>query len=196
MRIKLALFAVLALAGCGSVAPKATPASYDLAGAAVAWQPERPVVRGVGVFAPSWLGSTAIAYRLVYADPWRRQVYAHSRWTAPPAELIERALNRQTPAGAGACRLRLDVDDLAQVFDTPQASRLLLDVRAALIAPDRSTVLARKAFSLAQPASSADARGGVAATAAAVAALGFDLGNWLGQVADETPAIAQRCRGG
>ena len=194
MRIAPALVAALAVAACGGAVPKAEPASYDLGAVAVAWHSGSHGVRGVGVFAPSWLGGTAIAYRLLYADPLRRQVYAHSRWAAPPAALIERLLNRQTAAG-GACRLRLDVDDLAQVFDTPQTSRTLLDVRAALVAPDRDTVLARKAFSLAEPAPTADARGGVAATAAAVTALGGALDAWLAQLAREHPAIAQRCRG-
>ena len=193
MRLISTLFAVLAVSACGG-APVAEPASYDLAAVAVAWKPARPLVRDVGVIAPSWLGGTAIAYRLLYADPLRRQAYAESRWAAPPAELIERALNRQTGVGGG-CRLRLDLDDLEQVFDTPQTSRILLDVRASLVAPNRDAVLARKAFALMQPAPSADARGGGAAATTAVQELGGELAAWLAQLVRDTPAIAERCKG-
>lgn len=195
MRLPFVLLAALALSACVGTARRAEIASYDLGTVAVAWKPASPAVRGVGVFAPAWLGSTAMQYRLLYADPMRRLAYAESRWAAPPADLIERALNRQASAGGG-CRLRLDVDDLAQVFDTPQASRVLLDVRAALVAPNREAVLARKAFSLAPAAPSADARGGVAAVAAAVQALGGELNGWLAQLARQDPAVAERCKGG
>lgn len=195
MKLKtlLAVCAALLLAACAGAAKKDV-ASFDLGAASVAWKPAEPGLRGVGVFAPSWLGAPAMHYRLLYADPQRRLAYAESRWAAAPGELIERALNRQT-SPRGACRLRLDLDELAQVFDAPATSRVLLEARATLVGPNRDAVLARKAFAVAQPAPSADARGSAAAAAAAVQALGGELGLWLEQAARETPAIVQRCRG-
>ncbi|MDD5248915.1 MAG: ABC-type transport auxiliary lipoprotein family protein [Rhodocyclaceae bacterium] len=189
------LCAVLLLAACGGNvrAPRAT---YDLGTAAVVWRPAGLKLSGVSAAAPAWLATPAIAYRLLYAGGMRRDVYAESRWAGPPAALIERALNRQTPAPGGGCGLRLDVDELVQVFDTPQSSRILLDVRASLVAPDGNAVLARKAFSLARPAPTADARGGVAAAAAAVQALGGELGAWLDATARAAPPIARRCNAG
>ncbi|HEX8963493.1 MAG TPA: hypothetical protein VF801_10865, partial [Rhodocyclaceae bacterium] len=58
------------------------------------------------------------------------------------------------------------------------------------------TVLARKAFSVAEPAPSADARGGVIAAAAAVRELGAELNRWLAQTARSKPAVVQRCGAG
>lgn len=192
MRLFL-LLAVVALAACGGGIRPAPSAQYDLGTASVVWQPQRPPLRGIAVAAPSWLGGRDIHYRLLYADPLRRQAYAEGRWAAPPAELIERALSRQARGAGTGCTLRLELDELAQVFDAPQASRTLLEVRASLVAPERAALLARKAFALAAPAPSADARGGVAAAAAAVQALGGELGAWLEHLVRENPALAQRC---
>jgi cholesterol transport system auxiliary component len=190
----LAILIAFLLAGCiGNVRQTAT-ATLDLGSAEVAWRPASLPLRGVGVFAPAWLGTSALQYRLLYSDPARRMAYTESRWAAPPGDLVERMLNRQTPAQGGGCRLRLDLDELAQVFDTPQASRTLLDARASLVAPNGDAVLLRKAFSIARPAPTADARGGVAAAAAAVQALGGELGAWLEQAARDNPAVAARCR--
>jgi len=195
MRMPLLPLAALALSACVGNVRTTEVASFDLGTAAVVWQPTSVRLHRVEAQAPSWLAATAIQYRLLYADAMRRQAYAESRWAAQPAELIARALNRQTAAAPGGCRLSLELDELAQVFDSPQQSRVLLDVRASLVAPRGNEVLARKAFSLVRPAPSADARGGVAATAAAVQALGGELGAWLAQTAREHPAAAERCRG-
>lgn len=196
MRITLSLLAALALSACSGNVRQTAVASFDLGTAAVVWKPATVRLHSVEAGAPSWLAATAIQYRLLYADPLRRQSYTESRWAAPPAELIARALNRQTVTGEGGCRLNLDLDELTQVFDSPQQSRILLDVRASLMAPRGNDVLARKAFSLAHPAPSADARGGVSATAAAVQALGGELGAWLIQTARANPTAAERCKGG
>ena len=197
MRSSCLLLMAFLLGACGGGLRPPEPARFDLGDAAVVWKPGAMPLRGVAVVAPSWLAGSTLAYRLLYADPQRRHAYGESRWAAPPAELIERALNRQVgPAPAGGCRLRLDLDELAQVFDSPQASRALLDARASLVAPNRDGVLAQRAFSLAQPAPSADARGGVAATAAAVRALGAELNAWLESLASHAPEIARHCRAG
>ncbi len=195
MRLLLVVFAALALVACGGNAHRAETASFDLGVASPVWKPASPPLRAVGVFAPSWLATTAIQYRLLYADAMRRAAYAQSRWAAPPGELIERALDRQTFA-PGGCLLRLDIDELAQVFDSPQASRTLLDVRASLVAPDGGTVLARKAFSVAPSAPTPDARGGVIAAGAAVQELGGKLGAWLADLARASPLVTERCRAG
>ena len=195
MRLPLLLLASLSLAACVGNVRQADIANFDLGTAAIAWKPAEVRLRSVEVNAPSWLATSAIQYRLLYADAMRRQSYAESRWAAQPAELMARALDRQTAAAPGGCRLRLDIDELVQVFDAPTAARVLLDVRAGLVAPQGDAVLARKAFSVAQPAPSADARGGVAATGSALQALAGDLGAWLSQAAHENPAIAERCKG-
>jgi cholesterol transport system auxiliary component len=188
----LMLLPLFLLAACGGNVREAERATYDLGMAAVVWKPHKIAIDAVSVQAPSWLATPSIAYRLLYAGGAERRSYGESRWVAPPAELIERALNRQTSA-VGGCRLRLDVDDLIQVFDSPQASRVLLDVRASLLTPQGETILARRAFSVMQATSSPDARGGVAAAATATQALGSELRTWLTEIAETKPAVAHRC---
>lgn len=183
----------LLLFGCGGNVREAQRATYDLGPASVAWKPADIAIADVDVKAPTWLSGTAISYRLLYAGDMERNSYADSRWAAPPAELVERALNRQPSASTGGCLLRVDIDELIQVFDTPQASRTLFDARATLVAPGGETVLARRTFSVVRPAPSADARGAVVAAADAVRALGGELGEWLAATARAKPAIVQRC---
>ena len=138
-------------------------------------------------------------YRLLYAANQRRQSYADSRWVAPPAELLGHALRKRMLSGetGGACRLRVDLDEFAQVFDSAKASHVLLEARVQVVAPSGGDILARHSFSLSRPADSADASGGVAALTGAVEAFSTELHDWLGGL-DRAAAsglnIAQRCR--
>lgn len=187
------LTALLALSACGGNVRQTERASFDLGAASVVWQTEALPLQRVDVVAPTWLATNAIHYRLLYAEPLRRLAYQESRWAAPPAELVERALNRQPAAAGAACRLRIDIDEWVQVFDNPQRSRFVLELRATLLSARGDGVLARRAFALERPAASADARGGVEAAAATLRAVAGEIGQWLAQAARETPAVA-RCR--
>ena len=96
--------------------------------------------------------------------------------------MIQQRLIQQSglmPAGQGRtrCVLRVDIDEFAQVFDTPTASRGLIQGRAHLL--DRSrTSLASHDFRIEKPATSGDARGGVAALTLAVDQLVVNLLVW------------------
>ncbi|MDP2810156.1 MAG: ABC-type transport auxiliary lipoprotein family protein [Rhodocyclaceae bacterium] len=185
MRSTAILFLLLLLAGCAGTVRQPEVARLDLGLATPVWKPSSLALDGVDIQAPSWLAGTAMQYRQLNADPHRRLAYAESRWAAPPAELIERALSRNTPGAAG-CRLSIELDELIQVFESPQASHVLLEARAALLAPRSRIAIARKSFAISQPAAGADSRGGAAATSAAVRQLGDALNAWL------TP-LAARC---
>lgn len=198
---KAIFLAALLLAGCG-VGSKSISnlAYYDLG--AVQPAPNNRIVaslRSIDVFAVSWLDSSAMQYRLLNAASQRRQNYAESRWVAPPAELVGQALRKRMLSGeaGGACRLRVDLDEFVQFFDSAKASRAVLEARVQLLAPSGGDILARRSFSLSQPAASADASGGAAAMAGAVDAFARDLHDWLGGL-DRTGAaslnIAQRCK--
>ncbi len=198
---KTLLLAVLLLAGCGTGSKSlSSVANYDL-GAVQAASNNRIVasLRSIDVFAVSWLDSSAMQYRLLYAANQRRQSYAESRWVAPPAELLGHALRKRMLSGeaGGACRLRVDLDEFAQVFDSAKASHVLLEARVQLVAPSGGDIFARRSFSLSRAAASADAGGGVAALAVAVEAFSTELHDWLGGL-DRAAAsglnIAQRCR--
>lgn len=202
------MLAALLASACANPVRQPAAARFDLGGVAIAWQPRQLPLAGVDVAAPSWLATTALHYRLLYADAMRRQTYAESQWVAPPAELIERALRRQSAntngsgsagangigiGGVAGCRLQLDLDELVQVFDSPQRSSVQLEMRASLMPLHGDAVLARKAFAVVKPAASADAHGGVAATSAALQALADEMAVWLTAVARQSPEIGRRC---
>ncbi|MBK6630831.1 MAG: membrane integrity-associated transporter subunit PqiC [Betaproteobacteria bacterium] len=198
---KTLLLAALLLAGCGSGSKSlSSVAYYDLG--AVQPAPNNRIVaslRSIDVFAVSWLDSSAMQYRLLYAANQRRQNFAESRWVAPPAELIGHALRKRMLSGeaGGACRLRVDLDEFAQVFDSASTSRVVLDARVQLVEPTGSEILARRSFSLSRPAASADAGSGAAALTGAVEAFSTELHDWLGgldRAAASRLNIAQRCR--
>lgn len=184
--------AALLLAGCvPNTVRQSDAAAFDFGEAAGGWN--APALRGVDVAAPSWLGTAAMQYRLAYSDPARRRAYADSRWAAPPAELLEQALRRRALGASGTvlgCRLRVELDEFVQSFDSAQSSRIVLAVRATLLSRNEQA-LASRAFAVERPAASADAGGGVTAAAAAVQGLAADLAGW---VSAEKSALATRCQ--
>jgi cholesterol transport system auxiliary component len=186
----------LLLAGCGRVKSTSSVAYYDRAGAAGANCRIVASLR-VDVFAVSG-GSSAMQYRLLYSQSATAE-YAESRWVAPPAELVGHALRKRMLSGAagGACRLRVDLDEFAQIFDSASASRAVLEARVQLVAPTGGEILARHSFSLSRPSANADAGGGATALAGTVEALSTELHDWLGGL-DRPGAtglnIAQRCK--
>lgn len=184
----LSLLPAFLLTACASRPPaQANLAYYDFSGEPASLPAP---LRSVDISSSSWLASNAMYYRLAYADGNRREHYAESRWTAQPAELLGVRLERNlmgaaaTP-GSFLCRLRLELDDLTQVFDQPGSSRLLLEARATLYGTQQ-TVLARRSLSLSRPAG-ADARSGVAASGAVVDALSRDLQAWARQECRKAP---------
>lgn len=180
MRSVVAIFASLLMVACvGNGTRSVELARFDLGPPSAAVS--RGTLAAVEVAAPSWLAGSNMQYRLLYAEPTRRFDYAESRWAAPPAELLRQALERRFAAdGAGRCRLHVEIDEWVQVFDSAQSSRLVLAGRAVLLGSPE--VLARRSFSLSTAAPSADARGGVGASTAAVNALGDELAAWLASV--------------
>ena len=179
VRFLPALLALGLLAGCaGGPAQRANIAGYDF-GAIAASGPGIAGLERIEVRAPSWLGTTAMQYRLAADDPARRRSYAESRWVAPPAELVEAALRQRLigeAAGPG-CRLVLELDEFVQTYDAAGNSRAQLALRASLSRKADNAVLARRAFSL-EGGAGRDARGGVAAQAALQQQLASELAPW------------------
>lgn len=200
----------MAAAGCISVelggkGARPNLSYFDLAAEQLGDPPRTPApigLQGVDVLAPTWLDVPAMQYRLAYAEPLRRANFIESRWVAPPPELLQQALRKslsgvEQRAPAGACRLQIEVDEFVQVFDSPQSSRGLIELRAAVLASRADLPLARKAFRASRPAPSADARGGVAALTAATGDVSVAIREWLdGLTKDSTNglAVAPRCR--
>ncbi|KAB2968608.1 ABC-type transport auxiliary lipoprotein family protein [Zoogloea sp.] len=170
----------LLLSACAVPSRPAAQAVHDFGVLdAVAAPAGIPALRSIEVQPAPWLASSAMGYRLLQAQPTRRQVYAESRWAAPPAQLVELALRRALGPGQGGCRLRIELDEFAQLFEAGGDSRGVVEARASLLPSRGERVVASRAFSISRPAPAADAAGGVAALQAATRDLGRELAGWL-----------------
>lgn len=188
MRAAAIFLAAMLLAACAAGGKRGgnAPAVYDLGpggGAAAGGMAGLALeVRGA-----EWLDSTAIQYRLAYAEAGRRRDYALARWAAPPAALVQQRLLRRLaaqPAGWGGarCLLRVDLDEFSQVFSTPGASRGVVQARLAIT--DRAgNLLAERSLQVEENAASPDSGGGAAALAAAVERLAAGMLAWRGELA-------------
>lgn len=171
-----AFLLVLHLAGCAGLPRAPQPAeSYDL-GPGQAPRLGSAMVGAVQVQAPSWLRTGAMQYRLSYASANQRGSYLHSRWAAPPAELLAGLLNRSL-TGAGRCRLELDLDEFIQDYAAADRGDGVIEARARLRGD--GMLLADRSFSLRLPAPSPDAPGGVAALSRGSLQLTAEAGTWL-----------------
>lgn len=143
----------------------------------------------ISVQAAPVLDGTAMRYRLMYADVLQLRSYALSRWTLPPAELVQQrvreALSRQyvlRQPGAGAGReLRIALEEFSQVFAAPDQSKGVLRLRMTLLqaSSKESQVMAQRDLVIERPAPSLDAAGGAHALAAATDAAVAELLPWL-----------------
>lgn len=144
-------------------------------------------------------GSTAMLYRLAYADGQQLRPYAESRWAMAPALLVDQRLrnllsqNRPVVsesegqaqlnnATALPWGLRMELLEFGQVFTAPKASAGVVRLRATVVElnPDGEKFLAQRQFSVQRDAASADAPGGVRALTAATDAVAQELDQWLG----------------
>ncbi len=170
--------------GPGTSTPQASPRQVPLA----------PVLLSE-VEASAALDSTALLYRLLYADAQQLRPYAQARWSMPAAQLLRQRLREVlgqrrsvlSPLDAvatGTLSLRLELEEFSQVFDSAHSSAALVRVRATLgRSGNPPKPLAQTVFVQQQPSSSADAAGGARALAQATDALMAQLDAWLQQVA-------------
>ncbi|KAA9159901.1 hypothetical protein F3K36_29090, partial [Delftia sp. BR1] len=145
-------------------------------------------------------GSTAMFYRLAYANGQELRPYQLARWSQPPALLLQQRLRSQLGLqrpvlassesvaqprlqGAVPTLLRVDIEEFSQVFDAPGSSAGVVRLRATLVeqsgAVDR--LLGQKVFEVRSPAASGDAAGGAQALAKATDAAIAQIDAWLGQ---------------
>jgi len=208
----LPLGIALALAGCAAVPDKPVRSTtYDFGpgatapGAVAAAEPLAPIVLA-DLESSSALDSSAVLYRLGYADAHQLLPYAHARWSAPPPQLIRQRLREQLgqsrpvldPTESAALArtgsamprvLRVEVEEFSQLFDSPGQSWGLLRLRATLLenTAGGERLLGQRHIVKREPAPTADAQGGVRALAAATDAAAAEIGQWLQQM----PAMAR-----
>lgn len=146
-------------------------------------------------------GSTAVLYRLAYADARQLRPYSQARWSQPPAQLVQQRLRDQlgqrravltADSGAAQARaagklptvLRVELEEFSQVFTSATASAGLVRLRATLAEPAATgeTLLGQRVFIVQRPATSADAAGGTRALAEATDQLAQELVQWLEQL--------------
>lgn len=190
----LALATLMLVAGCslgGSHA--AVPiARYDFgavpdAASAATLKPMASAIRVTAVSAPASLSTDAFQYRLGYADDHQTHVYATSRWTMPPPQLLTTRLREQiaqrshvldtSDGGPSVPVLKIELDEFAQVFEKPESSEGRVRVRATIL--HGSALIAQQTFVATAPSASADAAGGAHALSSASDAVIAQVIAWL-----------------
>lgn len=144
------------------------------------------------------LESSALLYRLGYADPHQLRPYAYARWSAPPGQLLRQRIREHlartrpvldSSAGASLARrggtvppvLRVELEEFSQLFDSESASNGVLRLRCTLLesTPGGERLVGQRSFTVQRPAPTADAAGGVRALTAATDAVVADIAAWL-----------------
>jgi len=201
-----------ALTGCALPDKPVRPAVYDFgpsrlsAPAAKRMTGLAPLVVGEVEANPA-LDSTALLYRLAYADAQQLHPYALARWSMTPAQLVRQRLREHlgqrhalfNPGDSGLSdaasapalptpltlpaplTLRIELEEFSQLFETPDRSVGLLHLRATLTraSPSGEKWLAQRSVVVQRPAPSADAAGGVRAMTAATDAAVLEIDEWL-----------------
>jgi cholesterol transport system auxiliary component len=204
----LATAGAAAMAGCSSILPDKPPqrTQYDFGpGAPVAptappSAQQQPLLLAE-VDAAGSFESTALLYRLGYADANELRAYAFARWSTQPALLIRQRLREHLGrerlvldneeaaalARAGGARprvLRVALEEFAQNFESQAQSHGVLRLRCTLLdnTPAGERLIGQRVIAVQRPAPTPDAPGGVRALAAATDAAAEDIAAWLRQV--------------
>ncbi len=210
-----AVLAAILLAGCSALPePPPRPVVYDFGlsavPAATAAAPQAALaalaladVEGAG----NADTSTAVLYRLAYADARQLRPYLLARWSLPRAQLVAQDLRNQlgqrravlrTEDGLAAQRsaspdglsgsqpdvLRVRLEEFSHVFTSETESVGLIRLRATLTEPTAAgeKLHGQRLFVVQQPARSLDAAGGTQALAEASAQAAQQLEQWLEQL--------------
>lgn len=209
-----AVLAAILVVGCSSLPePPPRPVVYDFGLSAVpaaAAAPQSPLpsmaladVEGAG----NADTSTAVQYRLAYADARQLRPYLLARWSLPPAQLVAQDLRDQlgqrravlrTEDGLAAQRtgspdglsgsqpdvLRVRLEEFSHVFTSETESVGLIRLRATLTEPTAAgeKLHGQRLFVVRQPARSLDAAGGTQALAEASAQAAQQVEQWLEQL--------------
>lgn len=212
-----AAFAAIFVAGCSALpAPPPRPVLYDFGPGALATAATMATTASAPlpaiVLADVQGGgnadvSTAVLYRLAYADARQLRPYQLARWSLAPTQLVAQDLRAQlgqrravlrTEDGLAAARkesanglggslpdvLQVRLEEFSQVFTSAHDSVGLVRLRATLLEPTAAgeKLRGQRLFVVQQPARSADAAGGTRALAEASAQAAQELAQWLEQL--------------
>lgn len=204
-RFHLYLGALALLAGCSVLPDKPQrPVQYDfgpgpLLTAASPPGPERAPLALADIESAGVLeGSSALLYRLTYADAQQLRPYALARWSMPPAQLVHQRVRQQfglsrpvLTAGEGAAltrtggvlpaMLRLDLEEFSHVFESATQSYGMLRLRTTLVdnTPGGERLRGQRVFAVRRPAATPDASGGAKALAEATDQIAREIEAWV-----------------
>lgn len=189
-RWKCLLLLGLWITGCATPGAPAGKAMYDLGPSlqtAAAPATPAPALALSDIEASAALESTAMLYRLAYADAQQLQAYTLARWSVPPAQLLRArlrdALSARGPVVHGGesanWRLTVELDEFSHWFDSPSSSQGLVRLRATL--SQSSRIVAQSSFTARQAAPTADAAGAAKALRASSDELVQQLLAWVAQ---------------
>lgn len=192
------------LAACQSLpTPPQEPERFDLGPATlVEGPPAQPSALVLTDIQAPWQAegsTTAMHYRLAYAQPHHQHTYSQASWSLPPELLVQERLRqwlsqgqrvvlsaeggRIPPRVAGQQPpvLLLALEQFEQVFDQPEHSSATIRLRATLVAHQAAAevLLGQRLFTATVPAPRANAAGGAQALAQATDAVGLQLTQWL-----------------
>ena len=194
-----------ALSACALPAPPTRAVVYDFGPGAVAAVPISRMARLAPIAlaeveSSSALDSTAVLYRLAYADAQALRPYAQARWSMAPAQLVRQRLREHLGAHRAVLNsgdgnvidgvktnpwlLRIELEEFSQLFESATASTGLLRLRATVVqaTPQGEKLIGQRAVIVQRPAPSADAAGGVRALTAATDAAVLEVDQWLQQL--------------
>jgi cholesterol transport system auxiliary component len=141
------------------------------------------------IVAPGWMDNSSMYYRLTYRNPANPLPYANSQWVMSPAALLTQrlrwTLGASNEAGSGrelstreSYVLRSELIEFEQIFDRPNASRGVLQLRATL-EEQRDGRQTQRTFTIERPAPTPDAIGGVKALSLCVDELSDTVTEWV-----------------
>ena len=196
MRAKAIFCSVfLLLSGCALPLPDkpVRPAAYDLGAplAAPAATASGVALAFDGVEAPAAIDTNALIYRLLYAGGDQQpRPYAHARWSMAPAQLVGQRLRAALAAshpvlnsgsGLAVIEVRAELDEFAQIFNSPEASEGVVRLRVTVTAPQARTgrLLGQRSFERRVSAPTPDAAGAAQALREATDALLREVVDWV-----------------
>lgn len=212
---------LVALAGCQALpTPPQAPVRYDLGPAPSAEQalastgaatpPAALVLADIQAPWQAEGSSTAMHYRLAYAQPHHRHAYSQAHWSLPPELLVQERLRQWLSQGGrtvlsaeggripphlhiGATQplvVQLALEEFHQNFDDATHSHAQVRLRATVTRqqPQGEVLLGQRVFTSTLAAPSADAPGGAQALTAAIDQIAAELLPWLQQSAQRQPS--------
>lgn len=197
MKAGALLFVAMLLAGCAGSGPREPYRYYVLDTAASSTQsaaasaPSEATLLVLPTVAAAFYGTQEIAYSKAEGV---RAYYQFSSWTEPPDAAVTRALVARIDdahlfrsvavAGAGVRGTLLLSTQLLEIYhdatSSPGTAKIVL--AAELRDPAKRTLIARRSFSAAVPATSFDAAGAVQGFRVGLARIGDEMTAWLASV--------------